>query len=486
MSETDQALIRKVIRRLIPFLILCFLLNFIDRTNITIAKNSMADPEVGIADWANFLSYFNMGLAIFYIPYCLLEVPSNLIQERVGARRWISRIMISWGLVSTLFIFVEGKWSFFTLRILLGVMEAGFFPGIILYMTYWIPKAYRARASALFFLSTAIAQVIGNGVGGFILFLAGKYEWYGRPWQWLFALEGIPSMSVGVMVLYYLTDKPQDAKWLTPEERNRLDEIMAADKAAASGGVTQSSGHGLKDFAHALAVPMTWVLSALYAAMCWAYNPVQFYLPTIFKTVLINAGVIVDKAAVEKNPTLTLTPQFMVDLYTGLLSAIPFAAAGTVMILIARHSDRSNKRKPHLIGSCALLGIGLAMAAVTTQYATGTTATVMSVVSLSLAAIGWFGAFALIWSLPAQLMTAAALAAGTGLINSWGNFIGNFVGPPVRDLFPKEYAISGPLMLSAFWAFVAVGITAMIRMTPVRPPRGFDVVDDKKTEKVTT
>jgi hypothetical protein len=291
-------------------------------------------------------------------------------------------------------------------------------------------------------------------------------------------------MIVGVLVLYYLTDKPQDAKWLTPEERDRLDEIMAADKAAASGGVSQSSGHGMKDFAAALAVPMTWILSELYAAMCWAYNPVQFYLPTIFKSVLINAGVIIDKAAVDKNPSLTVTPQFMVDLYTGMLSAIPFAAAGTVMILIARHSDRSNKRKPHLIGSCALMGIGLVMAAVTTQYATGMTATVMSVVSLSLAAIGWFGAFALIWSLPAQLMTAAALAAGTGLINSWGNFIGNFVGPPVRDLFPKEYATSGPLLLSALMAFIAVGITAMINMKPRAAPGGFDVIQDKDKEKV--
>src|SRR4051794_32961779 len=163
----DDVLIRKVLRRLIPFLILCYLLNFIDRTNLTIAKFSMSETIPG------FLDYFDFSIAIFYIPYCLLEVPSNLIQEPVGARRWISRIMISWGIVSMCFVFTQGKWSFYTLRCLLGVMEAGFFPGIILYLTYWVPKVYRARASALFLLSTAIAAIIGNSLGGFILYTAG-------------------------------------------------------------------------------------------------------------------------------------------------------------------------------------------------------------------------------------------------------------------------------------------------------------------------
>src|SRR4051812_24789700 len=282
MSTTDEAthkLIRKVIRRIIPFLILCFLLNFIDRTNITIAQNSMSK------DIADFGKYFDWGLALFYIPYCLLEVPSNLIQERVGARRWISRIMISWGIVSACFIFIQGKWSFYSLRMLLGIMEAGFFPGIILYLTYWIPKAYRARASALFFLSTAIASVLGNALGGYILYSAGKLGLPGHAWQWLFILEGIPSAILGVVVFFYLTDKPADAKWLTEDERKRLQAIMDDDRrsAAAAQAATvghlaaSSSGHSARDFFMAMISPMTWILSGIYAFMNWAYNPVQFY-----------------------------------------------------------------------------------------------------------------------------------------------------------------------------------------------------------------
>jgi MFS family permease len=420
-AETDQ-LIRKVLRRIIPFCILCFLLNYVDRANIAIAKSSMIATVHGFTD-----SVYAIGVAVFFIPYCLFEVPSNLIQQRVGARRWIARIMITWGMVSTCFMFTSGPWAYYLLRLLLGLAEAGFFPGVLLYLSYWIPHRYRAGASALFFLSQAIAQVLINTLGGSLLAVADYFRLPGHAWQWLFLIEGVPSILVGVIVLFYLTDKPEDAHWLSSAERSRLIDIMAREKR-------EVAGHRASDFRQALASPLTWVLSLIYSLMVWAYFPVNFFTPDILKNTLVQGHII--KIASQGNAAsaaaLAPTPEYFVSLYVGLLSAIPFGAAACTMLAIARHSDRHSERKFHAAGACGLMALGLALAAVAPRLAAGMAGTVLTVAGLSLTAIGWFASFAVFWAIPPQLLTGTAIAASLAIINALGNLMGNFLSPNLR------------------------------------------------------
>ncbi|HEY4329663.1 MAG TPA: MFS transporter [Phycisphaerae bacterium] len=483
-STDEHAVIKKVLRRLIPFLILCFLVNYIDRTNISIAQHSMENTLLGSDGKSIFVQgVFDFGLSIFFIPYCLLELPSILIQERVGNRRWIARIMISWGIVSTCFIFTQGPVSFYILRMLLGICEAGFFPGIILYLSFWVPKQYRARASAYFFLSTAFAQIIGNVLGGYILYFTGKYGLPGHPWQWLFVLEGIPSIITGIVVLFYLTEKPSDAHWLTPQERTRLSDIMAREKRQILERHSDSSGkpqlashagdHSATAFKHALTSPATWLLSLIYIAMNLGYTPVQFYTPKTLKNVLHNSGVIILQEDVTKAAAATatavdhaasvalpvVTPDHLVNLYLGLLSAIPFGAAALAMLIIARHSDRRRNRLPHIMICSGLMSAGLILAALATQFGTGGAATVVTIAGFSVAAIGWFGAFATFWSLPAQLMTGTAIAAALAIINSLGNLMGNFVAPNIR----KYLGDQGSLYFAAAGAAFGIVATLMLK-----------------------
>jgi MFS family permease len=458
-QDQTHALIQKVLWRIIPFCILCFLLNYIDRTNIGMAESSM---EKWVQGFDRHI--FTIGLSIFYIPYCLLELPSNLIQQRVGARLWISRIMITWGIVSTCFIFVQGAGLFYTLRLLLGAAEAGFFPGVILYLSYWIPRSYRARATALFILAQAMAQMIGNCFGGLILYSADKYHFPGQPWQWLFLLEGLPSIIMGVVVLFYLTDKPADAKWLTADERQRLADIMANDQA-------EKHTHRSSDFKAALVSPHTWLLSGLYSMMVWGYYPVQGFSQVILKPILVKTGAIVLSPAASsavQTAQATPTPDYIISIYLGLLTAIPFALAAVAMLFFARHSDRHGERKFHVAFASMLMAIGLAMAALAPALTTGTTTTFLTVMGLSLSAIGWFCSFAIFWSIPAQLLTGIAVAASVAIINSIGNLVGNFLGPYTRvliaELVEKSQVDQWSLLLAAGCAGVGAILAAALRL----------------------
>jgi MFS family permease len=465
LDKTNDALIRKVLKRLIPFLMLCFLLNFLDRNNISVAQNNlMSDPKDGGIPGFN-PTVFSVGLAIFYIPYCLLEIPSNLIQLRVGARRWISRIMISWGITSACFIFIKGPHSFYWLRGLLGLFEAGFFPGVMLYLSYWIPHEHRARAKAIFFLSTAFAAIFSNVIGGFILYACGKYNLGLAPWQWLFLIEGIPSIIIGVVVLFFLTDKPEDAKWLTADERSRLIAIMAHEKK-------QVPGHSAAEFKDAVFSPQTWLLALIYSCMNWAYNPVQFYTQATLKSTLAASGTIilpVAAGATQAGTTAVPTPQIYVDLYVSLLSAIPYGIAGVAMLFIARHSDRTNKRKPHIMFCCGLMAVGLVIGGMS-PWLPAPWKTIGSLAGLSLSAIGWFGAFATFWAIPAQLMTGAAVAAAMAIVNAIGNLTGNYFGNILRPAFQvkdgdvtRDYA----LFVAAGMACLGVLVTALL---PLKMP----------------
>jgi MFS family permease len=420
VEDETRPLIQKVLRRIIPFCILCFLLNYVDRANIAIAKSSMIATMPGFTD-----NVYSIGVAVFFIPYCLFEVPSNLIQQRVGARRWIARIMITWGMISTCFMFTRGPWTYYILRASLGLAEAGFFPGVLLYLSCWIPHRHRARASALFFLSQAIAQVLVNTLGGSFLALADYFHLPGHAWQWLFFMEGVPSIIVGVIVLCYLTDKPEDAHWLSSEERSRLIDIMAREKR-------EVAGHSASDFRQALASRFTWVLSLIYSLMVWAYFPANFFTPDILKDALLRGHVITVATQGNAAPAMTPTPEYVVSLYLGLLSAIPFGAAALTMLAIARHSDRRNERKFHAAGACGLMALGLALAAVAPRLAGGMTGTLLTVAGLSLTAIGWFASFAVFWAIPPQLLTGTAIAASLAIINALGNLLGNFLNPNLR------------------------------------------------------
>jgi MFS family permease len=468
VQDETHALIQKVLWRIIPLCILCFLLNYIDRTNIGMAESSMEKWVHGFDK-----HIFTIGLAIFYIPYCLLELPSNLIQQRVGARRWIARIMITWGIVSTCFVFVQGAGLFYTLRLLLGAAEAGFFPGVILYLSYWIPRSYRARATALFVLAQAMAQMIGNCFGGLILYSADKYHFPGQPWQWLFLLEGLPSVVMGLVVLFYLTDKPADAKWLTADERERLANIMAKDQA-------ENYTHRASDFRAALVSPHTWLLSGLYSMLVWGYYPVQGFSQVILKPIMVKTGAIVmapsTASAVQTAPAVIVgtaqavppTPDYIISIYLGLLTAIPFALASVAMLFFARHSDRHGERKFHVAFASMLMAIGLAMASLAPALTMGTTTTFLTVMGLSLSAIGWFCSFAIFWSIPAQLLTGTAVAASVAIINSVANLIGNFLGPYTRvliaNLVKKSEADQWSLLLAASCAAMGAILAATLRL----------------------
>jgi len=442
IDPRDEAVIRKVMRRLIPFCILCYLLNYIDRVNISVAKLKMMSPVNGVPGFTD--DVYVTGAAIFFVGYFVFELPSNLIQQRVGPRRWIARIMITWGLVTMAFMWTAGPWSFYGLRFLLGLAEAGFFPGIFLYLSCWIPHAYRARAAAWFLASTAIAGVIGNPLTGGILSLAEKYPSSLKSWQWVFLLEGIPSVALGIVTLLFLTDRPEEAKWLSPEERLGLAGIMARERDA------HPAAH-LSDLGSAFASPHMWMLSFIYGLVIVGFYTVNFFTPTIIESALLLAGTI-SKA----------TPEYHKYLVVGLFSAIPFSCAAVGMVLIGRRSDRKNERKYHLAFACGLIAVGLILAGLAQVLATGIAATGVTLVGLSIGAIGAFGMFGPFWALPPQFLTGTAVAAAFAIINSVGNLLGGFLGPMVI----KQMSMQNGLFLSGGLGALA---TVLVIFAPIPP-----------------
>ncbi|HVX84653.1 MAG TPA: MFS transporter [Phycisphaerae bacterium] len=438
MDAADERVVGRVMRRLIPFCIACYLLNYLDRVNISIAKLNMQAPVAagGVPGFTE--AVFGNGAAIFFLGYFLFEVPSNLIQEKVGARRWIARIMITWGLVSMGFVLVRGEWSFYGLRFLLGLAEAGFFPGMILYLSHWVPRRYRARAAAAFLTSTAIAGVIGNPLGGFILYAADKHPLWLHSWQWLFIVEGVPAVVMGLVTLLFLNDRPSQAQWLSAEERGRLEAVLARDQE-------DHPGSELSQLEDAFRTGSTWFLAILYAVMIFGFYTANYYTPTIVKQMLTAAGTI-DKA----------TPQHVVYLVVGLLAAIPFGVATVGMVLIGRSSDRHGERRWHLVFACVLQAVGMLVAAVGCR-GSGAWATWVTIGGLAVGAIGAFGMFGPFWALPTELLTGTAVAASVAVINSIGNLFGGFMGN-------KAYAIWGmqPVLLMATGLAVVGAVMAAV------------------------
>ncbi|HEY1371175.1 MAG TPA: MFS transporter [Candidatus Binatia bacterium] len=386
MTAVNPArVMRKVVRRLIPFLFICYIINYIDRINVGYAALEMK-ADLGFSD-----AVYGLGASMFFVGYVLFEIPSNLIMERVGARLWIARIMISWGVVSSSMMFVKTAEMFYILRFLLGAAEAGFFPGTILYLTHWVPAKERARAVALFLTSTALSGVIGGPLSGLLLNLGGVGGLAG--WQWLFVIEGIPAMLLGFVTLAYLTDHPDQARWLAPEERDWLGATMRAEQEEKR----QRHSHTL---ATALVDRKVWGLCLLYFSIIISFYGVVFWLPQIVKNF---SG--------------------MSNLMVGMVSAVPYLIAAIAMVLIGNHSDKTGERRRHVALPALAGSIGLILSALLQGYSPP-----LAFLALCLAALGIWSTLGPFWSLPTEFLSGTAAAGGIALINSIGN-VGGFVGP---------------------------------------------------------
>lgn len=408
------ALYRKVDLRLLPYLFLLYVVAYLDRVNVSFAAPSLS-LELGFSS-----SVFGLGAGMFFAGYVLCEVPSNLILRRVGARLWIARIMVTWGLVACGMALVHADWSFHTLRFLLGVAEAGFLPGIIYYLTLWYPPARRARAVALFMAATPVAGIVGGPLSGLLLEMHGSLGMSG--WRWMFLLEGVPAVLLGFSVLRHLPDGPAHAPWLDPAERLALDaELSRAVTAAAPGaesGVEPDSGRGLWAVLAGLARdPRVWLLSLGYFSLCVGMYGLVMWMPTLIGEVL-GPG-----ASPEK---------------VGLLSAIPYLGGVVGMVLIGRHSDRTGERRWHTAGPLFVSAAGFVLALWPGGAGLiGLAGPWWSLGCFTLATIGLWGMLGPFWTIPTGFLSGAAAAGGVALINSVGN-AGGFVGPTlvgyVRDL----------------------------------------------------
>ena len=397
MNDIGRRTIAKAIWRLVPFLGLLYALNIVDRANVGFARLQMSQA-LGLTD-----SVVDWGYGIFYLGYLAFEVPANMLLRRFGARRWIARIMISWGLVSTLTAWVVGPVSFIAARILLGVAEAGFFPGIIYYMTAWYPAAVRARVVAGFMLAIPVASLCGNLVAGLILdSMAGVWGLAG--WQWLFILEGLPSVLLGISVLFLLPDGPHDATWLTADERAWI----VADRAAEDHRRLEAGG---TEKLSALGDPRIWILIGLYLSVAVGTNAMGAYLPKLIESRFQPMFVGPDGDVAGKYWKV------------GLLAAVPQVLAVIGMLSAGRISDSSGRRAPVVFAALAVAAAGWLVA----WLAPNPWA---ALVGLSLAMAGIMAVLPIFWALPPLFIGGAAAAAGIALINSVAN-IGGIFGPKV-------------------------------------------------------
>lgn len=411
-----DATYRKVAWRLLPFLFVCYVVAYLDRVNVGFAKLQM------LSDLKFSETAYGLGAGIFFIGYFIFEIPSNLILHRTGARRWIARIMITWGFLSSSMMFVTSETMFYVLRFLLGAAEAGFFPGIILYLTYWFPAQQRGRIVALFMTAIAMSGVIGGPLSGWIMTgMAGVNGWAG--WQWLFLLEGMPSVILGVAVLFVLDDSIRGAKWLTTAEKDLLESRIAADQ---KGQAHLSVGQTLRD-------PRVLMLSGLYFCFIMGLYGVSFWLPQLIKGMGVT------------------------DLNSiGLLSAIPYGVAAVAMVLVGRSSDALQERRLHLVVPALLGAAGLALAG---AYGSQP---LLGMLALTLGTAGVLSVLPVFWTLPTALLGGAGAAAGIALINSVGNLAG-FLSPymvgAVKDATGNTtlamFVLAGSMVLGAAVSVVA-------------------------------
>nr|EIJ6645807.1 MFS transporter [Acinetobacter baumannii] len=370
---------RKIAFRLMPFLMLCYFCAYLDRVNVGFAKLQM------MSDLQFSEAVYGLGAGIFFIGYFLCEVPSNIVLHKVGARRWIARIMITWGILSGCFAFVQTEWQFYTLRFLLGVAEAGLAPGLLLYLTYWFPSYRRARMTVLWFIAIPISGMIGGPLSGLIMDrMSGVHGWFG--WQWMFVIEAIPTVLVGLLVLAVLKDSVQDANWLTQDEKNLVKQELAQDNQHKEGHAS------VKEF---IADKRLWLLAGIYFCVVMGQYAITFWLPTLIR----NSGI-------------------SDNWHIGLLTSLPYMCAIVVMILAGRSGDHFQERRWHLIIPMCAGAIALTFA---TLFASNLT---LSLICLCIAASGVLTASSLFWMLPTNFLGGVSAAAGIAAVNSFANLAG--------------------------------------------------------------
>lgn len=381
--EFRRRTIMKVSWRLLPLIVVAYLVAYIDRTNVSMAAVTM-NKDLGIDSF-----YYGLGAGIFFIGYALFEIPSNIVLEKVGARMWIARIMLTWGIVSGLMAAVVGPWSFITLRFLLGVAEAGFFPGMILYFTYWYPAAYRGRVIATLFIAVPLGNALASLISGAILGMNGIGGLHG--WQWVFIIEALPAVLLAFVVLKYMTDRPSKADWLSADEKAWLESELAAERRAVE-------AQGKLTVWQVMADPRVLAISAIYFFSASANYGITFFLPQIVKGIGTQSNFV-----------------------TGALTAIPYVIGVMGLLAFGYSSDRHRERRRHLITAAIIGGIGFSLAAwLGSSY--------WALVGMSIATIGTYGCRPTMWPMPSLYLTGAGAAVGIAFINSIGN-LGGYVGP---------------------------------------------------------
>jgi D-galactonate transporter len=401
----------KVAWRIIPLLFVCYIAAYLDRVNVSFAKLQMQADVPAISD-----TVFGLGTGIFFLGYFVFEVPSNILMEKLGARLWIARIMITWGIISTTMIFVNSPWAFYGLRLLLGFAEAGFFPGVILYLTYWFPSRRRGEMVALFMMAIALTGVVGAPLSGWIL-----HQFSGatglKGWQMLFLVEGIPSIALGIFVPWLLADSVRSAKWLSEEEKQLLEQNLQAEEAR-------------KDklpLAEVFFNPHLILFAAIYFCSTMGLYGTGFWIPQLIK----NTGI--------KDP-----------LEIGLLTAIPYSFGAIAMLVLGRSSDRSGERRRHFALASLLGATGIVISNLFRQN------TLVAMIGLTLATMGILATFPLFWPMPTDMLAGTSAAAGIAWVNSLGNlggFLAPFIVGWVTDLTKRSdyglYIIAGALVLGS-------------------------------------
>lgn len=413
--DIEKRTLRKITWRIVPFIMILYLIAYIDRVNIGFAAITMKE-DLGFT-----ASILGFGAGIFFLGYFLFEVPSNIILHKVGARIWIARVMVTWGIIAGGMAFVESSTSFYVMRFLLGVAEAGFFPGIILYLSYWFPARNRAGVIALFMAAAPIATAIGSPISAALLEMHGIMGLAG--WQWMFLIEAIPAVILGVVVFFYMTDRPEKAAWLKPDEREWLVKTMQAEEANKGDQQHHSILRGLAN-------PRVLALALIYFGTSAGLYTLGIWAPQIIKELGVSSMTV------------------------GLLNAIPPIISVVAMILWSRHSDKTNERTWHVALACLTAAVGLAIAA-----STGSMFGLIA--ALTIVNVGISCSKPPLWSMPTMFLSGAAAATGIATINSIGN-LGGFAGPAMIGWVKDQtgsfagglYFVAGLLILSTVLTLV--------------------------------
>lgn len=415
-----EAINSKVMRRLLPFLLLMYVLAFLDRANIGFAQKAL-QHDTGLSNAA-----FAFGAGVFFVGYALFEVPSNLLLHKVGARAWMCRIMVTWGLVSAAMCLAHTPAAFYALRFLLGVAEAGFFPGVIYYLTHWFPQAARARAVGVFYFGAPLAFIFGSPLSGSLLELHGAMGLAG--WQWLFLIEGTLASLVGVWAFWYLDNRPEDARWLDAQERTTLRRALDDDALAAS-------AHGPRHILAALVDRRVLLLSAIYLLIQMSVYGVIFYLPQQVAALLGTT----------------------VGLRVGLVGAVPWLCALAVTWYVPRRADRTGGHRRWAVALLVLAGLGIGTSGLAHNPSIG-------LIALCCAASGFIAAQPLFWTFPTRYLTGAAAAGGIALINSLGG-LGGFIAPSLRTAAERAFSSTsaGLIVLGVSSLLAALMIGMLLR-----------------------